>query len=241
MAILFEHASAIAASSTLICALAAGWIANIFCPKAPRLFTVLSLYALSWSVLLPYYFAEKPETELLPAFSGMLFLVVGKLLRDEASSQLTTTDHQCSVDDQNVREVGLLDRWALALLLSAVIPGVYHIPGLEPVLGDQRVGEAALGTTLSILGYISLGHGAWALASSHRWLVVCLLLVLAAYSVIELHFTAQYVTNGELRDTGMNPLHRVLFSAAKVCLTALFCSIVVVAVPLQCRTRPKWL
>jgi hypothetical protein len=82
--------------------------------------------------------------------------------------------------------------------------------------------ELAVGTSLSLVGYVSIAFGINKLCSRGPfWLLI---IILVPYAILEISFS--YL---DWHHEGMSDLFKYLFAAAKVIFTVVFCSIVAIA------------
>jgi hypothetical protein len=213
-------AKLIAWAATLFCVAVPARCAAAFAKTAPRLFFAISLYALSWALLLPYY-SNTAQTELLPGFGGFALVLCGRLLYREADP-----------DKDSVKPVDRLALWLLGFLAapSAVSLRIEEGPGKQLITVGQT--EAIVGTILTCLGYITLYSGTRELcrginSKAHR----LLLAVIVPYIGLEAWYIWRYIQNPPPPATDywhtppQGPMALILLSGfvvAKLLLTSAF-------------------
>jgi hypothetical protein len=172
--------------ATLLCTVIAGRAAQAFGSRASRIFATFALLGLYWAVLLVYY-GGPSASELLPALNGFLLVYTGGILRRHAAAlpHARTKGH---VDEP----IGALDKWAVWLLLILVVPSAISLPWGKVAPPQELISriEAALGTAMTLLGFVSVLHALQKLARPTSFRVLASILLL--YSILEIAYTIQY-------------------------------------------------
>lgn len=156
--------------------------AQVFLQKSPRLFTALSLFAMVWALLLPYY-GGTSSSELFAGFGGFLSVFVGTLLVREARIEAGETD----------AAVGAVDRfslWTLPIIaaptaLTVALPG-----GRTPILTYDEL-EVVWSTAITLLGLFAVSNGLGYLLPERQWRVI--LVCATLYAILEVTYMVSVV------------------------------------------------
>lgn len=139
-------------------------LANAFLKSAPRLYTVMALFACSWAILLPYYRADAvPTDDMFRAISGFLLIYSGGLLMLEAQHRSGHARHDGIVPWQ------IAGLYFLLLIAAPPVGGRLH-------LFSERQAELAIGMLLDVTGFLSLTIGVWRLCGAAAATLLGLLL-----------------------------------------------------------------
>ncbi len=198
---------------TLACTAATLHAAIKWAKLDPRIFVGLAIFATHWALLLPYYHGATPD-EMIPAFAGLLLVFAGGPFRRQGEAHAKPGTHE---------RVASLDRYALVLLLSLIIP---HFVGPPESAADflkyhGRV-VTLLGTALTLVGFYSVATGVRSFVNAYtrpedprrdwRWLAGVLVLDAA----LEVVYAVRYWSAG---DDAMNNTMRILFCISKSVFT----------------------
>jgi hypothetical protein len=209
-------ATNVAWGATLLCTVATIYCADTWAKSVPRIFAALALFAMSWAVLLPYYWPSGGD-ELLSAYQGILLVLAGGPLRREGADRKHAQ-----------RKVSSFDRWGLSLLLALLVPHVVRFP-VNPdwLLNYLPIINVWLGTALVLIGFYSVGDGVKAVMKSKKW--IWLAAAFALYGLLEvsyaIHYSGRYVqleAPSEFAKLPMLPPFKWAFAVAKCVVTSLF-------------------
>lgn len=205
---------AIAWGVTLTCVLIA-YAASKALRHNPRLFTAMALLACAWVLVLGAYGAReaRPLAYLVTDIASFLLVYVGVLLALEGP------------EGRGLVVASWLQRGAFWLLLAIVLPRQLQFPSplqVPPVSIDQF--EIAAGLALTLLSFLALALGAWAI--SPGWAFYALVAVLVFYSYLNVERTVDIWGDGA-DSKRMSAFFIYGFAAAKLALTCLFAYAVV--------------
>ena len=217
-------AHVVAWGATLGCVLVTARAAAAFAEPKPRLFTVLSLFSLSWAILLPYYGTENIETELLPALNGFVLVYVGILLRREGEAE------------QKLAKVEIMDphdSLALLLLLALAAPSFLSF-SFAPTSKHIHTIESWIGTSLTLLGFLSISVGMKRLYKGSRaWIWMAVVFAISAFFELRYSWLST-------RGHGMTDTDRWIFAVCKCVITLLFLTLVLRKIVSHKDRRPWW-
>lgn len=225
----------VAWAAVVACIVATVICATKYTKRYARLFTSLTLFALGWALLLPYY-GLQPEKgrskdlseilELLPAYSGLLLALAGGALAREAAVRQTHRDPG----------IGRQDVWVLHALYAMVLPHVLAVPGAPDISHKYHSHLVMiLGTGFTILGFLSILRGLKNLigqSPTNRWSWPLFKVITISYIIVELVFTAYLLPDIHRQ---MPPIFKWPFAFFKVIFSGLFLFLVV----RHTRPRPK--
>lgn len=200
-----ETAKTAAFAAALLCVWIVVFGAGRIPRKSSRLFLAIALFGLHWGLLLLYYVPGPPQNEILTSFSGFLLIYIGILLLRENRWQRTGSETEAS----------WIDRLPLMLFRTTIggfgtyllVRRQFHIE-----YGYSTLALALWGTLLTVLGYLSIWAGIYALyagSSAARKIGAWLGLLLAVYSGCEVAYSVWYA-----RDY-WPPYHRYLSMGAQ--------------------------
>jgi hypothetical protein len=195
----------VAFAACLVCVLVTVRSAKAFAESTPHVYTVLSLFAFSFALLLPYYGPPHLTTELPSAWAGFIVVYVGLLLRREA--QLLEGQAEESI----VHWADGLAVWLLALIAVPSVPIVSLFFAVQP---ETLI--LWIGFSLSLLADGLVTYGVRRLHQGRKaWLLM--LAVVVFYSSLELAYAFRFYGGEEMSDS-----LRYLFSIAKCIYTGVF-------------------
>ena len=197
---------------TLLCVLISARVAFAFLRNSTRLFTVMSLFAFSWMMVLSRY--THPEATKLAApiidLASFLDVYIGGLLVLEGRKE-----------GDPPQKVSLLQRVALVILLFIALPRAIELPGpLQEWLGqglNVYQAKVVVSTLLDVAGYLSVAIGASVI--SRRVPLVLLVLVLGCYGVLSIALAIES-WQGEASQMPAHLLYA--FALGKLAYTLLF-------------------
>jgi hypothetical protein len=210
-------------------------IGTVECSKRvrqhPPLLASLVFFALSWALLLPYYYLqanprpgdeERELAEMLSAYSAILLTLTAVPLR----SGLAGSGHNANA----------INVWAMRALYVIVVPhGFALIPQVQALLHSRMVAGAHL--LLVIAGLFFSMHALWLLTKEHPAWVRALWWILLVVATIYLGAQFRYASRvlmGSPSDTLMPDSYKWLF----VFLKLAFCFVFLAIVLLIGRSRP---
>lgn len=156
--------------------------AQVFLRRSPRLFTALSLFAMVWALLLPYY-GGTSSSELFAGFGGFLSVFVGTLLVREARIEAGESD----------LSVGAVDRFSLWMLPVIAAPTALTVAlpaGRTPILTYDEL-EVVWSTAITLLGLFAISNGLGYLLPQAQWRTV--LVCATLYAVLEVAYMVAVV------------------------------------------------
>jgi hypothetical protein len=139
-------ADKIAWFATIVCFWITVIVANHLPSKTPRIYLTLVLFAMSWALLVPYYEPGVPKTDLLASLNGFVAVFVGVQLRREYQDRPILPP---------------IVRWPVILLGIIVLPNSISVLTKGMFIDKEVVPrlEVAIGTLMTIFGFISLLEG----------------------------------------------------------------------------------
>jgi hypothetical protein len=197
----------------------------------PPLVASLVFFALSWALLLPYYYLQANQPcgveqeelgELLTAYSAILWMLTAVPLR----KGLTGFGH--SVDAINF--------WAMRALYLIVVPhGFALIPQVQGLIHARTVAVTHL--VLAITGFVLILRALWLLTGKHspwtRPLWWILFIVTTVYGTAQISYGLKVLMRTP-ECTAMPDSYKWLFVSLKI----VFCFVFLAIVLLICRSRP---
>lgn len=183
----------------------------------PRLFSVLSIFALNWAILLPYYEPGPPKSELLAAFSGFVHVYAGIILRAEF--------HERAPNLPEPRYWRVIDSYVLALLGIIILPQTVDIV-FAPIEILSQIHEA-LGTLMIVVGFFSVLDAVTRTQpiDIKHFPGILFPLVTVLYALVEIAFSAWAIINTRHnQQPAMSIEFRYLFAGLKLAYTGLFIS-----------------
>lgn len=200
--------------ATILCFWATVIVAPRLPYKTPRSYLALVLFAMSWALLVPYYEPGAPKTELLASLNGFVAVFVGVQLRREYQDGPTLPP---------------IDRWPVVLLGIMVLPNSISVL-TKGMFMDQEVVprlEVAIGTLMTILGFISLFEGIRAVYAPDKKKLRRTRYLLGALLFVYSYFEGWYLIWFWRNYTPDKPLNMpdylfISFSILKILLTILF-------------------
>ncbi len=172
--------------------------ASVFARHAPRVFSILALFSLSWAVLTPYYYSANPP-ELLVGITGFLFAYIGVLLRAERQNPSVFQQRFTGIHEPLVRQDHFANNsqavalWFLRfLIIPSAIPVASSIisllfPGRNFTTGNKII-EPVIPTLLLLIGYYAI-HGGIRAYSTSRIGKLLMSIILAAYALLDSLYT----------------------------------------------------
>jgi len=180
----------------------------------PTLFTVLALFACAWVAIASVYELPSPHNSTVPnafkipdRFSDLwsfLMVFAGAILAREGQKEHWFL---------NSRRLQVA---AMSLFAALVIPRQFMPEWIQP-----QHAELALGTLLTLVGFLALGMGAKAVAERSHLLFLTIILVV--YAALEIGRTSELILIERRR---MSDFFMLSFAMAKLLLTPTFCYIV---------------
>ena len=184
--------------ATLGCVIFSSAIAFAFLRENPRLFTVMALFAFSWSLLLPYWAmpsSERGSWEVIGVYTGFLTVYIGALLLLHAHAlQAASLSHWGVV---------ALQATALRLLLYVVMPSALLLLGLEKLNSFYNINmdeptmqtilrqiQSVIGFALGLIGFACIIWGVRRIGGTIS--AIALSAVLICYATIELAANIQF-------------------------------------------------
>jgi hypothetical protein len=192
----------------------------------PAFFASLVFFALSWALLLPYYYLQanpgegddqRELVEILSAYSAILLMLTAVPLREGVASS---------------GQVDIIYVWAMrAIYLIAVPHTAAFIPQVHRLLHTRFV--AVLHLVLALAGFALITDSLWFLTKAHSTLTQGLwwvLLVLAtAYGVGYIRYVLKYaLLSAEYRP--LPDTYKWLFIPLKIAFCLVFLSIILLMV-----------
>jgi hypothetical protein len=189
----------------------------------PPLFASLVFFALSWALLLPYYYLQahpvsgeeqRELVEILSAYSAILLMLTAVPLR----SGLAGSGH--GVDAIYV--------WAMRALYLIVVPHTLSfIPQVHKLLHARLI--AIVHLVLAIAGFFFITHALWFLTGRHsaltRALWWVLLVVTTVYGIAYIWFVSKQLMRSSIY-TPMPDSYKLLFVPLKILFCSVFLAIV---------------
>ncbi len=182
--------------------------AQVFLRQSPRLFTALSLFAMVWALLLPYY-GGTSSSELFAGFGGFLSVFVGTLLVREARIEAGERDLSVSAVDR-------FSLWMLPVIAAPTALTVALPAGRTPILTYDEL-EVVWSTAITLLGLFAISNGLGYLLPERQWRAV--LVCATVYAILEVTYMVAVVDFRPKADgapTPPMPDHfKYLYAAAK--------------------------
>jgi hypothetical protein len=199
---------------TLACVLIA-YLASKALKNHPRMFMAMALLACAWVLVLGAYGAReaRPLSYLVTDIASFLLVYVGVMLTLEGPQ------------GQRLAIASWLQRGGFWLLLAIVLPRQLNFPSamqLQPLSVDQF--EMAAGLALTLLSFLSVGLGVWAISAG--WAFYALVADLVFYAYLNIERTVDIWGDGA-NARPMSAFFIYGFALAKVVLTGLFAYVVV--------------
>jgi hypothetical protein len=188
----------------------------------PPLFASLLFFALSWALLLPYYYLQaNPQqgeeqrelVEILSAYSAILLMLTAVPLRQGLG---------------NPGHVDAISVWAMRAIYLIVLPhGAAFIPQVHQFLHTRIV--AVVHLLLALAGFALITHALWFLTRKDspltRGLWWVLLVVATAYAISY----GGYVARHAIRSSSYKPLpdsYKWLFVFLKIAFCSVFLAVI---------------
>lgn len=211
--------------TTLICVLFSARIATAFLRDAPRLFTVMALFACAWMLVLGYYSSKvrsEPSGELVNLVTDLasyLLVYVGALLVLETSAK------------QGRRETHVVALQILALYLVLFIAAPRALDLIAPAPGGLKLlsfskedASHFVSAAMVVIGFAVVGLGAWQISSGLP--LGILLVTVTIYALLEIYSNTYCVWNECGKAEQLTPGMALVFSALKLLFTFNFGCIV---------------
>jgi hypothetical protein len=223
IAFLLWSPNVVAWLSAFLCAAYSGMVARAFLRHSTRLFTVMALFAFSWTLLLPYWanVTLAPGAAVIGVYTSFLSVYIGSLLMLHAQLE-QGSDHPHGIVPWQVV--------ALVLLLAVASPSIPTMMGPAGTIFQitTRQFTILIDEFLGLIGFVAVALGIKRCFGVGPGLMIAV--IVALYGAVGLAFLIlqwpEPIDHLPILTPYVYSIYAYLLSVAKLSYAAAFCSII---------------